>query len=82
MGIHARAAARLVSVAGRYRSRVALTRLNHNEEIDGKSILGILMLAASPGTAIVFTVDGPDETAALEAIERLVQAHFQEGAAS
>lgn len=80
MGIHARAAARLVAVTSRYQSRIILARPHYREEIDGKSILGILMLAASHGSKLVCAVEGPDEHEAFTAIERLFDCQFEEGA--
>ena len=59
LGLHARAAARFVHTASRFRSRVTAGR--DGRVMDGKSILGILLLAASQGTAIEVAADGPDE---------------------
>lgn len=78
LGIHARAAARLVALTSRFQSRVLLSRPDRREAIDGKSILGILMLAASRGTALTVTVDGSDEAEALAAIEHLFVQNFEE----
>lgn len=83
LGLHARAAARLVSLTGRFQSRISMRRADRLEEIDGKSILGILMMSASTGTALVFTVEGPDEDAAIQAVEALFDRKFdEEGSAS
>lgn len=76
LGLHARAAAKLVHVTGGFSSRVLLVR--DGEEVDGKSILGLLLLAAGKGTPIVFRVEGSDEVAALAAIEDLVDRRFDE----
>ena len=78
LGLHARAAARFVHTAGRYRSRVSALR--GGKRMDGKSILGMLLLGASQGTEIEVEVDGPDEVEALEALEALVADGFGEGA--
>lgn len=78
LGIHARAAARLVAAASRFRSRVCLARPDRQEQIDGKSILGILMLAASRGSRLRVTVTGEDEAAAMAEIERLFANAFDE----
>lgn len=78
LGIHARAAARLVALTSRFQSRVLLSRPDRREAIDGKSILGILMLAASRGTTLTVTVDGPDEAEALAAVEQLFVQDFEE----
>ena len=82
LGIHARAAARLVALTSRFQCRVLLSRPDRREAIDGKSILGVLMLAASRGTALTVTVDGPDEAGALAAIELLFAQNFEEKRAS
>ncbi|MCY3777352.1 MAG: HPr family phosphocarrier protein [Candidatus Aminicenantes bacterium] len=78
LGLHARAAAKLVRTASHYDSDVKLSRAGGSQEIDGKSILGILLLAASCGTELEFTVRGSDETEAAEAIETLVRNRFGE----
>ncbi|MGH9341514.1 MAG: HPr family phosphocarrier protein [Acidobacteriota bacterium] len=77
-GLHARAAAKLVKLTTQFRSRVRLSRANLQQEIDGKSILGILLLAASQGTPIQVTVEGDDEEAAMEAITFLIANKFGE----
>ncbi|MGE5812881.1 MAG: HPr family phosphocarrier protein [Acidobacteriota bacterium] len=76
LGLHARAAARFVHTAGTYAARVRVTR--DGREMDGKSILGLLLLAASRGTVITITTDGPDEQAALDALVSLVEGGFGE----
>jgi phosphocarrier protein HPr len=78
LGMHARAAARFVHTANRFRSRVTVTR--DGRTMDGKSILGILLLAASPGTSIVVCADGEDEVLALDALSDLVSGRFGEDA--
>jgi phosphocarrier protein HPr len=77
LGLHARAAARFVHAAGRFRSRVSAGR--DGRVMDGKSILGILLLAASQGTTIEVTVEGPDEELAMSALVELVESGFGEG---
>ncbi len=77
LGMHARAAAKFVHLATRYRSRVRVAR--DGREMDGKSIMGILLLAASRGTRITITTDGADEADALEALAALVASGFGEG---
>jgi phosphocarrier protein len=78
LGLHARAAARFVHTASGYRSRVTAGR--EGRVMDGKSILGILLLAASQGTVIEVTAEGEDEEAAMEALAALVKGGFGEGA--
>lgn len=78
LGLHARAAAKFVKVTSQFRSEVRLARLNSRQEIDGKSILGILLLAAGPGTDLHVRVQGNDEQAAMEAIVKLIESKFGE----
>jgi phosphocarrier protein HPr len=78
LGLHARAAARFVHTASRFRSRVTAGR--DGRVMDGKSILGILLLAASQGTAIEVTAEGEDEHEAMDALEALVSGGFGEEA--
>ena len=78
LGLHARAAARFVHTASRFRSRVTAGR--DGRVTDGKSILGILLLAASQGTTIEVTTEGEDEEAAMDALATLVEGGFGEGA--
>ena len=76
LGLHARAAAKFVQTASRYRSEVKIRR--NGEEVDGKSILGILLLAASQGTRITLAVSGDDEKDAFAAVEDLIARSFDE----
>lgn len=78
LGLHARAAARFVHTASRFRSQVSASR--DGRTMDGKSILGILLLGASQGTEIEVAADGPDEIEALAALEALVATGFGEEA--
>jgi len=78
LGLHARAAARFVHAANGFRSRVTLSR--DGRTMDGKSILGILLLAASQGTPLTLGADGEDEGAAVDALAALVESGFGEGA--
>jgi phosphocarrier protein HPr len=77
LGLHARAAAKFVHAASRFQAQVTV-RYN-DEEVNGKSILGLLLLAAPLGTRLTITASGVDEAAALDAIEALVQDRFGEG---
>jgi phosphocarrier protein HPr len=76
LGLHARAAARFVQTATRYRSRITLGR--DGRSMDGKSILGILLLAAAQGSLLVVTADGEDEEAAIRALAELISGRFGE----
>jgi len=76
LGLHARAAAKFVQTAGRFRSEVKIRK--NGEEVDGKSILGLLLLAASQGTRITVAVTGEDEAAAFAAVEELITRQFDE----
>jgi phosphocarrier protein len=76
LGLHARAAAKLVHVAGRFRSDVKL--LKDGETVDGKSILGLLMLGAAQGERIRLRADGPDEEQAIAAVAELIARRFEE----
>lgn len=77
LGLHARAAAKLVHVAARFKCDIKIRK--GDEEVDGKSILGILLLAAGRGSQIMVKANGDDETAAADAIEALIEAKFDEG---
>ena len=76
LGLHARAAAKLVHCAARYKSDIKIRK--GEEEVDGKSILGILLLAAGKGAVITVTANGEDEQQAVETIEKLIDAKFDE----
>ena len=74
LGMHARAAAKFVHVATRYDARVTVAR--DRREIDGKSIMGILLLAAARGSTITISAEGTDEQDAEAALVALVQSGF------
>ncbi len=76
LGLHARAAAKLVQTASRFKSQVIIS--THQMSADAKSILGVLTLAASKDTPVVLEVDGPDETAAVAELEALIVGRFGE----
>jgi phosphocarrier protein len=76
LGLHARAAARFVHLATRFESQVRVAR--DTKVMDGKSIMGILLLAAARGTMITISANGPDEAAAVEALVHLVESGFGE----
>jgi phosphocarrier protein len=76
LGLHARAAARFVQVASRFRSRISLSK--DGRSVDAKSILGILMLAGAQGDRLVLTAQGDDEKEAVEALSTLILSRFGE----
>ena len=76
LGLHARAAARFVHLATRFTSQVRVAR--DTKVMDGKSIMGILLLAAARGTTLTISADGQDEADAVEALVRLVESGFGE----
>jgi phosphocarrier protein len=78
LGLHARAAARFVHTASRFRSQVSASR--DGRTMDGKSILGLLLLAATQGVEIEIAAEGDDEGPALEALCGLVEGRFGEEA--
>lgn len=77
LGLHARAAAKLVQCASGFTSRIEIER--RGQSVNAKSIMGIMMLAASRGTRIKVEASGDDEQAALAAIEALINDRFGEG---
>ena len=86
LGLHARAAAKFVHIAAKFDSQIRVGRAASAEAsaprgskvMDGKSIMGILLLAAARGTTLTITADGPDEHAAVDALARLVESGFGE----
>lgn len=76
LGLHARAAAKFVTLASQFESAIQVAR--NGQKVNGKSIMGVMMLAASKGTILTVSADGPDEEAALAQIEALIQDRFQE----
>jgi phosphocarrier protein len=76
LGLHARAAAKLVSYASRYASTIRIIR--NNQEVNGKSIMGVMMLAAAKGSNIELLIEGEDEVDAMAAIENLINERFGE----
>lgn len=77
LGLHARAAAKLVSTASKFESRVLIAK--NGREVDGKSIMSVMMLAASCGTEIELVIDGSDENQARDALVLLINDYFGEG---
>lgn len=78
LGLHARAAAKLVRVAGTFKSRIELFRADRNVEANAKSILSVLTLGAAIGTELTLRVDGDDETEAFSAIKEIFSSGFGE----
>ncbi len=75
-GLHARASARLVEAAARFQSQITVSK--DGQTVDARSIMGLMMLAASQGSEIAIEVRGPDADAALTAILALIEARFGE----
>lgn len=73
-GLHARPATALVNTASKFKSRIFISR--DDKKVNGKSILGLLVLAAECGAVLTVEADGPDEDAAIRAIDDLVLDHF------
>jgi len=76
LGLHARAAVKFVNLAKRFEAEIQLTA-NHRC-VNGKSIMGIMMLAASQGTSVIISAEGRDEEEAIQQLERLVLDKFGE----
>ncbi|MCB1852024.1 MAG: HPr family phosphocarrier protein [Gammaproteobacteria bacterium] len=76
LGLHARAAAKFVTLASQYRSKVEL--ILKGQRINGKSIMGVMMLAASQGSELILVTEGEDEVAAIDALDQLIKNRFGE----
>ena len=76
LGIHARPAAQFVKIANRFSCDVRVGK--DGEEVEGKSIMGLMMLAAGHGSVITVTTDGADEEAAMNALSELIDRKFEE----
>jgi phosphocarrier protein len=77
LGLHARAAAQLVRLANRFKSEVVIGK--DDQEVNGKSIMGVLMLAATQGSTVSVRAEGEDAEPALKAIGELIDNGFGEG---
>ena len=77
-GLHARPAAEIVKTAAKFKSEITLIR--DDLEVNGKSIMGVMMLAAEYGSQLLVRADGPDEEAALAALATLIEGKFGESA--
>ena len=76
LGLHARPAAMFVRIASRYRSEIWVEK--EGEQINGKSIMGLMMLAAGQGSKLMIRCEGPDADRAMEEIEDLINRRFNE----
>lgn len=76
LGLHARASAKFVSTAARFQSSITLTK--DKQKVNGKSIMGVMMLAASQGTELSITIEGPDEEEMEVAVVNLINNKFGE----
>jgi phosphocarrier protein len=76
LGLHARAAAKLVDCAARFSSRLTIAKAGNT--VDAKSIMSVMMLAAGKGTLVTLSADGRDEQAALDALTTLINNRFDE----
>jgi phosphocarrier protein HPr len=76
LGLHARAAAKLVTLASKFKSDIRIRR--NGREVRGKSIMGVMMLAAGIGAQITLIAEGPDEAEAIDALARLIAERFGE----
>ncbi len=77
LGLHARASAKFVSLASEFAAEITLRR--NGQQVNGKSIMGIMMLAAARGAELELCTDGADEKKAMEALTELVNDRFGEG---
>ena len=75
-GLHARPAAQFVKIAGKFKSDIKV--IKDGLEVNGKSIMGIMMLAAEPGSDIVVFIEGEDEKEAFDALKELISQKFYE----
>jgi len=75
-GLHARPAAEIVKTAAKYKSDITLVR--EDLEVNGKSIMGVMMLAAEYGSTLVLRADGPDAEDAVAALAKLIESKFGE----
>ncbi len=78
LGLHARAAAQLVHLANKFKSRIRIERTDNHVGADAKSILSVLTLAATKGTELLIFVEGEDEVSAMAAIREKIQNGFGE----
>ena len=77
LGLHARASAKFVATAAKFQSYIDVSK--GSQTVNGKSIMGVMMLAASQGTELVLEIEGPDEDAMNESLVHLINNFFGEG---
>ncbi len=76
LGLHARAAAKFVATTSRFTSEINVFK--NDQQVNGKSIMGVMMLAASLGTELTFQIEGEDEVEMFDALEKLINNKFDE----
>lgn len=76
LGLHARAAAKFVTTASQFKSEIHLS--NKGQQVNGKSIMGVMMLAAAKGSMLELAIDGEDEQQAFDALVELINNRFDE----
>ena len=74
LGLHARPAAMLVKTANRFKSEITIQK--GQQKVNGKSIMGVMMLAAGPGSHLTIRISGPDAARAMAEIEKLIDGNF------
>lgn len=77
LGLHARASAKFVSTAAKFQSHIEVT--SNSQTVNGKSIMGVMMLAANKGSELIMEIEGPDEVQMNEALTHLINNCFGEG---
>ncbi|QMT61202.1 HPr family phosphocarrier protein [Legionella sp. PC997] len=77
LGLHARASAKFVSTAAKFQSQIDVT--SNSQTVNGKSIMGVMMLAANKGSELIMEIEGPDEVQMNEALTHLINNFFGEG---
>lgn len=77
LGLHARASAKFVSTAAKFQSQINIT--SNSQTVNGKSIMGVMMLAANKGSELIMEINGPDEVQMNEALTHLINNYFGEG---
>ena len=77
LGLHARASAKFVSTAAKFQSQIDVT--SNSQTVNGKSIMGVMMLAANKGSELIMEIEGPDEVQMNEALTHLINNYFGEG---